>query len=607
MILLRKCAFLFVLLILVLPVLAEDHTAEETEETVPPVKKYAEFTLSGTYADTKVMSTFGTSSTKTLRGLFKKLDALRTDDEIAGIIFKIDDVSIGRATLQEIRNKIHELREAGKETIGYLESGGNAEYLLAAAMDRVVLMPAGGLNLTGLRAEVMFYKGLLEKLDIQADMLAMGKYKSGVEPYMREGMSDAFRESLTAVLDDLYVQLLSYIAEHRDGITVESAADLMDRGPFTAEEALQEKLVDALQYYDELLTALKTASEDEDVQVVESNERKRKVPNMNSFAGLMQLFSMLNPPQRASNTAENQIALIYANGPILPDVESLFGSMPVVMPDTLNEAFEKARTDDSVRAVVLRIDSPGGSALASDLIWREVILTQREKPVVVSMGDVAASGGYYIAMAAGTIVAHPGTLTGSIGVFGGKLNMKGFYNKIGLTKEIITHGQNATLYSDYGGFTPTERERVEKMMKTIYEDFVRKAAMGRDKSFDEIDEIAQGRVWTGKQAKALGLVDELGGLDTALSIAKEQAGFAVDDKVNLIVLPKQKPFFEQFLERMIEDTEGSMRLPMQLTSNHPVMSVLGAQWGYVITWLSLFGFEDGIRVVTILPYDILIR
>ena len=607
MILLRKCAFLFVLLILVLPVLAEDHTAEETEETAPPVKKYAEFTLSGTYADTKVMSTFGTSSTKTLRGLFKKLDALRTDDEIAGIIFKIDDVSIGRATLQEIRNKIHELREAGKETIGYLESGGNAEYLLAAAMDRVVLMPVGVLNITGLRAEVMFYKGLLEKLDIQADMLAMGKYKSGVEPYMREGMSDAFRESLTAVLDDLYVQLLSYIAEHRDGITVESAADLMDRGPFTAEEALQEKLVDALQYYDELLTALKTASEDEDVQVVESNERKRKVPNMNSFAGLMQLFSMLNPPQRASNTAENQIALIYANGPILPDVESLFGSMPVVMPDTLNEAFEKARTDDSVRAVVLRIDSPGGSALASDLIWREVILTQREKPVVVSMGDVAASGGYYIAMAAGTIVAHPGTLTGSIGVFGGKLNMKGFYNKIGLTKEIITHGQNATLYSDYGGFTPTERERVEKMMKTIYEDFVRKAAMGRDKSFDEIDEIAQGRVWTGKQAKALGLVDELGGLDTALSIAKEQAGFAVDDKVNLIVLPKQKPFFEQFLERMIEDTEGSMRLPMQLTSNHPVMSVLGAQWGYVITWLSLFGFEDGIRVVTILPYDILIR
>ena len=328
---------------------------------------------------------------------------------------------------------------------------------------------------------------------------------------------------------------------------------------------------------------------------------------MNSFAGLMQLFSMLSPPQRASSTAENQIALIYANGPILPDVESLFGSVPVVTPKTLEEAFEKARTDDSVQAVVLRIDSPGGSALASDLIWREVMLTQREKPVVVSMGDVAASGGYYIAMAAGTIVAHPSTLTGSIGVFGGKLNMKGFYNKIGLTKEIITHGQNATLYSDYGGFTPTERERIEKMMKTIYADFVNKAAEGRGKSFDEIDEIAQGRVWTGKQAKALGLVDELGGLDTALSIAKEQAGFTEADKVNLIVLPEQKPFFEQLMERMIEDMEGSVQFPLQLTADHPVLSILGTQWEYVITWLSLFGFEDGIRVVTILPYDIMIR
>lgn len=603
--LLQKFAFLLTLFVLVSPVLAEEQAAEEM---ALPVKNYAKFTLSGAYADTKVVSTFGTSSTKTLRGLFKKLDALKTDDEIAGIIFKIDNVSIGWATLQEIRSKLHEFRAAGKETVGYLEGGGNAEYLLAAAMDRVVLMPVGSLNLTGLRAEILFYKGLLDKLDIQADMLAMGKYKSGVEPYMRDGMSDAFRESMTTLLDDLYTQLLNHIAESREGITAESASDLMDRGPFTAEEALQEKLVDALQYYDELLTALKTASEDEDVQVMEpGSERKRKVPDMNSFAGLMQLFSMLNPPQRTQPTSENQIALIYANGPILPSVESLLASMPVITPDELKEAFEKARTDDSVQAVVLRIDSPGGSALASDLIWREVMLTQREKPVVVSMGDVAASGGYYIAMAAGTIVAHPSTLTGSIGVFGGKLNMKGFYNKVGLTKEIITYGQNSTLYSDYGGFTPTERERVEKMMKTIYADFVRKAAAGRDKSFDEIDEIAQGRVWTGQQAKTLGLVDELGGLDTALSIAKVQAGFSADDEVNLMVLPKQKPFFEQLMERMIEDMGGSVQVPLQLMVSDPVLSILRTRWEPALTWLSLFGFEDGIQVVTILPYNILIR
>ncbi len=604
---LQKYMFLLALLFLVSPVFAEEHAVEET---VPPVKKYVEFTLDGTYTDTKTVGTFGTSSTKTLRGLFKKLDLLKDDDEIAGIIFKIDNVSVGWATLQEIRNKLHEFRETQKETIGYLESGGNGEYLLAAAMERVVLMPTGSLNLTGLRAEVLFYKGLLEKLDIQADMLAMGKYKSGVEPYMRDDMSDAFRESMTALLDDLYAQLLDHIAENRDGITAEGVSDLVNRGPFTAEEAQQAQLVDGLQYYDELLDTLKTASPDEDVQVVKPDyERKRKVPDMNSFAGLMQLLSMLNPPrQTRSDTAENQIALIYANGPILPNIESFFASMPVITPETLKEAFEKARTDDSVQAVVLRIDSPGGSALASDLIWREVMLTQREKPVVVSMGDIAASGGYYIAMAAGTIVAHPSTLTGSIGVFGGKLNMKGFYNKIGLTKEIIAYGQNATLYSDYGGFTPTERARVEKMMKTIYKDFVSKAAEGRGKTYDEIDEIAQGRVWTGKQAKALGLVDEFGGLDTALSIAKEQAGFTEDDEVNLIVLPKQKPFLEEFLERMVEDMEGSIRLPLELTASPSVLSMFGNhRWQHVVTWLSLFGFEDGTQVLTILPYDVLIR
>ena len=249
-----KIYMLLVVIIITSPVFAEEHAVEEA---IPPVKKYVAFTLGGTYTDTKTVSTFGTSSTKTLRGLFKKLDTLKTDDEIAGIIFKIDNVGVGWATLQEIRNKLHEFRETKKETIGYLESGGNAEYLLAAAMQRVVLMPTGSLNLTGLRAEVLFYKGLLEKLDIEADMLAMGKYKSGVEPYMRDGMSDAFRESMTALLDDLYAQLLDHIAESRDGITAEGVSDLVNRGPFTAEEAQQEKLVDALQYYDELLDTLK--------------------------------------------------------------------------------------------------------------------------------------------------------------------------------------------------------------------------------------------------------------------------------------------------------------------------------------------------------------
>ena len=599
----QTATFLLMVLLFVLPLSAQE---QSEEEAAPPIKKYVEFTLSGTFSDTKEISFFGTASTKTLRGLFKKLDALKNDDEVDAIIFKIGNVGIGWASLQEVRNKLDELRDAEKEMIGYLESGGNAQYLLAAAMDQIVLMPTGSLNLTGLRSEILFYKGLLEKLDIEADMLAMGKFKSGVEPYTRDSMSDAFRESMTGLLDDLYAQMLEKIAEGRDEITPEIAAELIDRGPFTAKEAHESKLVDALQYYDELLDAIKAAPEGEVQVVTQDGEKKRKIPDMNSFAGMMQLFSMFNPPQRAkARPADNQIALIYASGPILPDFDSPFATMSMITPKTLKKAFQKARSDDAIQAVVLRVDSPGGSAIASDMIWREVMLTQREKPVIVSMANMAASGGYYISMAAGTIVAQPATLTGSIGVYGGKLNLKGLYNKIGLTKEIIAHGQNATLYSDYGGFSPTERERVEKMMKTVYENFVNKAASGRNKTYDEIDAVAQGRVWTGKQAKELGLVDEIGGLDTALSIAKEKAGFTDEDRFDIIVLPEQKPFFEQFLERMLEEDAGiSVPLPLQLAQRHPALPMLSTQWHRIITWLTLFEKE---RVVTALPFDILIR
>ncbi|MDE0481661.1 MAG: signal peptide peptidase SppA [Candidatus Poribacteria bacterium] len=592
---------LFLIIFFLLPVSAEE---QSEKETAPPVKKYVEFTLSGTYTDIKEMSFFGTSSTKTLRGLLKKLDALKNDDEVAGVIFKIGNIGIGWASLQELRNKLDEFQDAEKEMIAYLESGGNAQYLLATAMDKIVLMPAGNLNLIGLRSEILFYKGLLEKLDVEADMLAMGEFKSGIEPFTRDSMSDAFRESMTGLLDDLYMQMLEKIANGRDEITPEIAAELIDRGPFTAKEAEEAKLVDTLQYYDELLNAINETPNTEVAK--QDDKKKRKVPDMNSFMGMMELFKILNPPQRAkARPAENQLALIYASGPILPDLDSPFPTTSMITPKTLKKAFEKARSDNAIKAVVLRVDSPGGSAIASDLIWREVVRTQREKPVIVSMANYAASGGYYIAMAAGTIVAQPGTLTGSIGVFGGKLNLKGLYNKVGLTKEIITHGQNATLYSDYGSFTETERERVQKMMKTIYEDFVTKAADGRQTTFDEIDAVAQGRVWTGKQAKELGLVDELGGLETALSIAKKDVGLTDEDRVDIIVLPEQKPFFEQFLESMLEEEAGiSTPLPLQLAQQHPAISTLNAQWHKIITWLTLFENE---RVVTALPFDILIR
>ncbi len=596
----KTLLLLLLFTLIVFPISADEHGEEET----PPVKKYVEFTLSGTYSDIKEMSLFGTASTKTVRGLLKKLDALKNNEEVAGIIFKIGNIGIGWGNLQEICNKLNEFQETDKELIAYLEGGGNTEYLLATAMDRIVLMPVGILNITGIRSEIMFFKGLLEKLDIEADMLAMGKFKSGVEPFMRDSMSDAFRESMTTLLDDIYDQILTKIDNGRDEITADDAAVLIDRGPFTAKEAQEAKLVDVLHYYDELLDTIR---EKPDVQLSTTDaKKKRKVPDLNSPFGLMQILSMFTSSQRARpRPADKQIALIYASGPILPDMNSPFSTTSLISPKTFKKAFKKVREDDKIKAVVFRIDSPGGSVIASDLIWREVMLTQREKPVVVSMANMAASGGYYIAMAAGTIVAQPGTLTGSIGVYGGKLNMKGLYNKVGLTKEIIPRGKNATLYSDYGGFSDTERERVEKMMKTIYEDFVNKAAAGREKTFDEIDEIAQGRVWTGKQAKEIGLVDELGGLDTALSIAKEKGGIADGDKYNIIVLPEQKTFFEQIMESMLDDEAAlSMPLPLQAAQQHPAFSMVSKHLYQITVWLTLFDRE---RVVTALPYDIIIR
>ena len=572
------------------------HDTSDTQEI--PSQKYVELLIKGPLAEVKPTFVFS-SQVKTLRSITKEIDKIRKDDEVTGVLLKIKGLGIGWAKLQELRDKIIQLRSDGIEVISYLESGGNAEYLLACAADRIVLMPAGMVGLTGLRAEVIFFRGLLDKLDIKADMYAVGKYKSAIEPYMRDTMSEAQREAMNAILDDLYAQQIEMLANGRSEIDAALAADLIDQGPFTAEEAYQAELVDTLQYYDELVQSIEERAEEKIEVVSEYGKKSTKAPELTGFAGFMKLFSMLaSPKQSSSDEGKPQVALIYATGPIMSGAPtSPFTTGQVMTPGEMAKALREAREDSDIRAVVMRVDSPGGSAIASDAIWREVLLTQREKPLVVSMSDVAGSGGYYIAMAAGTIVAEPGTITGSIGVLGGKLNLKGLYNKIGLTKEVITRGQNANLYSDYGNFTPTERERLQKLLETIYQDFVRKAAEGRDKTEAEIHELAQGRIWTGKQAKEIGLIDELGGLDTALVIAKKQAGLDPTDEIDIIRLPKPKTIFET----LIEDMEMDMRIPM--TSHLPVSTPIeGALSSFY--WLHLFTSEPA---ATVMPFEIVIR
>ena len=572
------------------------HDTSDTQEI--PSQKYVELSIKGPLAEVKPTFVFS-SQVKTLRSITREIDKIRKDDQVAGVLLKIEGLGIGWAKLQELRDKIIQLRSDGIEVISYLESGGNAEYLLACAADRIVLMPAGMVGLTGLRAEVMFFRGLLDKLDIKADMYAVGRYKSAIEPYTRDSMSEAQREAMNAILDDLYAQQVEMIANGRGEIDAALAAELIGQGPFTAEEAYQAKLVDVLQYYDELVQSIEGRAEEKVEVVSEYGKKPSEAPELTGFAGFMKLFSILaSSKQPTSSEGKPKVALIYATGPIMSDAPtSPFTTGQVMTPSEMAEALREAREDSDIQAVVMRVDSPGGSAVASDAIWREVLLTQQEKPLIVSMSDVAGSGGYYIAMAAGTIVAEPGTITGSIGVLGGKLNLKGLYNKVGLTKEVITRGQNANLYSDYGDFTPTERERLQKLLETIYQDFVRKAAEGRNKTEAEIHELAQGRIWTGKQAKEIGLVDKLGGLDTALTIAKKQIGLDPADAIDIIILPKPKTFFET----LIEDMEMDIQIPMtpHLPVPTPIERTLPSLY-----WLHLFANESA---ATVMPFAIVIR
>jgi len=332
------------------------------------------------------------------------------------------------------------------------------------------------------------------------------------------------------------------------GKSVEAMTALIDRGPYEARDALKAGLVDELLYAD---------------QVEERLQPAEKVSPTRYLRGGYG-FSLESRPK---------LALVYAVGEIsIGESHSSGLGGAVAGSDTIAAALRQARQDESIQAVLLRVDSPGGSGTASDVIWREVELCRKRKPVIVSFGDVAASGGYYIAMGADVIVSQPGTITGSIGVFGGKFNLRGLYDKIGLRKEILTRGQNAALFTEYRPWSDAEREKVHGMMAAFYEDFLEKAAAGRHQPKDAVHAIAQGRVWSGSDALRIGLVDQLGGLDVALKVAKQRAGIDPARAVTLVVMPERKGFLETLLERQEEGIEAA--LPADLRSFTRLLRVL---------------------------------
>jgi protease IV len=491
-------------------------------------------------------------ATPTVRSVVEALRKAKADKRITSVILKPTGPAALWGKVQEVRDAVVDFRRSGKPIIAYLEYGGEQEFYLATACDKVFLMPTASLDLTGMASYELFLRGTLDKIGAYPDALHIGEYKTASNIFTEKTYTPAHKEMAVSLNNDLYEQLVRGIADGRRKSEADVKA-LIDHGPFLPEDALKAGLIDDLAYEDEL---------DDKVKL---GPGKVRYVEMAEYRGVSSGSLGLNRGPR--------IAVIYASGVIASGKSSYDSS--VTGSDTIVEYLRKARADNGIKAIVLRVDSPGGSAIASDVIWREVVLTKNQKPVIASMSDVAASGGYYISMPAHAIVAEPSTLTGSIGVVLTKFVIKGSLEKLGMNMEGVSQGKYAMMYSPIRPFTPEEKARVLESMQATYDTFVEKAAQGRNTTPEKIDAIGQGRVWTGRQAKEIGLVDELGGLDRAVALAKHRAKIAQDAEVELVIYPPKKSFYE-----LVSDpfgTEATSRLASLLGLGNPkVMQALAA-------------------------------
>ena len=453
------------------------------------------------------------------------INAASTDDKIKAIYLDIDEISSGIASVEEIRNALINFKKSKKPIISYSEVYTQKAYYLASVADKIYLNPAGLLEFKGFSAKVMFYKGALEKLEIEPEIIRVGSFKSAVEPYMLDHMSDSSKLQTNVLLNSIYQHFLTQVSKGRNISIKELAAIANELKVQTAQDALKYKLVDGLKYKDEIIAELSKISNT-------NNEEELKLVGLSEY--------LQSNPIKAS-TATDKIAVIYAAGEIV----SGSGNDDNIGSERVSAAIRKARLDKNVKAIVLRINSPGGSALASDVIWREVILTKKVKPVIASMGDVAASGGYYIACAADQIIAEPNTITGSIGVFGVLFNAEKFFkNKLGITFD----GTKTAEFADLGDYSrplsPTEKNIIQQSVNQIYKDFTNKVAAGRNLPIQKVLNIAGGRVWSGSDALRIGLVDSLGNMNDALRLAAQKANLK---DYRIINLPEETATLEKIL------------------------------------------------------------
>ncbi len=491
----------------------------------------------------------------TVAELWKLFERAAADPSIKGVLIEPRSLSAGWGKIEEIRAGIRKVRRAGKPVHAWLAGPGTREFLVAAAADRLVVSPEDLLDLKGLRVEAMYFKDGLDKLGVQFEVEHIGKYKDAADPFARSAMTPETRESLNSILDELFSRLCVLAGESRR-MTPEQVKALLDDGPFLAPQARDKGLVDQLGYEKEAVEGLAKAA---------GLTRSDKVDARDYLAS-----------RRGARRGATRIALMTAQGDILRgSMGGLLGDEQTITPAGMARQIKAVSENAAIKGVILRVDSPGGDAIASDEILADLKQLARKKPLVVSMSDVAASGGYYISMTGDPVVAYPGTITGSIGVVYGKANLEGLYRKLGINTEILKRGRFADIDSGVRALSPEGRTKLRESLQFIYDGFIQRVGEGRRRKPAEIEPFAQGRVWMGSQAKTNGLVDETGGLDTAINLLRRKARLADDAAVELDVYPRPRSWFEVLMARNLE------------TAAPPELSLLVRQTGPgVAPWLA---------------------
>lgn len=486
--------------------------------------------VSGSPSENPPDPIFGKSRTSLITTLLNIYRAAE-DPSIGEMVIKLNRFALGFGQAQELREALSEFKSRGKRITCHISHPNNLAYYVGSVCDKILVPPVSQLNLVGLRAELTFFAGTLDKLGVDVDLMRIGDYKTAAERYTREEATEENREQVNRLLDDLFDQFVGDIAQGR-GIPRDSMVSIIDRGPFTSEEAMQLGLVDGLSYVDEM--------------------KKSFLPSMPEIS----LHRYLSDTLINDNWRDDPVlAVVVAEGEVAFDQDGAgpFSESSDVTPGLMKKAFQRARSDRNIKGIVFRIDSPGGLALAGDEIYHTAAKTVEKKPMVVSMSNMAASGGYYIAMPAGDILANPATITGSIGIYGGKVDLSRLYDKIGLGKELYTRGKHAGMLTTMRPFTEDEREKYFSHLQAMYGHFVSLVAGNRNLTTDSVDNLARGRMWTGREALQNGLVDELGGVKRALDLTAEKLAL---ESYKIEFLPRKRPLFLLPGKSLIDNVVG---------------------------------------------------